>query len=104
MRELTPQELQGILKDPDLILLDVRMPEEFEIASLSGSLHIPMPEVPKRLGDLNPGSRIVVLCHHGIRSERVARLLERSGFTDVSHLVGGLDRWADDVDPSMPRY
>lgn len=104
MRDLKPLELQRILADDRVVLLDVRMPEEVAIASLPGSLHIPMHEVPQRLGDLDRASRIIVLCHHGVRSERVARLLERSGFTDVSHLAGGIDRWADEIDPSMPRY
>lgn len=104
MQHLSPLELQSMLGRADLTLLDVRMPEEIEIASIPGALQIPMHEIPQRLGDLNQSSCIVVLCHHGVRSEQVARLLERSGFSDVSHLAGGIDRWADEIDPSMPRY
>jgi rhodanese-related sulfurtransferase len=63
-----------------------------------------MHELQDRIGELNPGASIGVLCHHGVRSEMAARFLERSGFADVSHLGGGIEAWSEQIDPSIPRY
>lgn len=104
MRNLTAADLQARLAAGPVNLLDVRSDEERALAHLAGSTHIPMHEIEHRLDELNPQAEIVVLCHHGMRSERVARFLEKQGFSAVSHLVGGLDAWAETIDPSMPRY
>jgi len=104
MRNLAPEELKVLLDTGSSVLLDVRMPEELEIASLAGAVHIPLNELPARLSELNPAAPIVVLCHHGVRSEMAGRLLERNGFADVLHLSGGIDAWSQDIDPRIPRY
>lgn len=104
MRNLAPEELKTLLAAGNTLLLDVRTPEELEIASLPGALNIPLNELPARLSELNPAAPIVVLCHHGVRSEMAGRLLERNGFADVSHLSGGIDAWSQDIDPQVPRY
>ncbi len=102
---ITPRELKGRLEaggnDPEL--LDVREPWEFETARIEGSRLIPMNELPERVSELDPDSEIVVICHHGARSAYVTRSLERSGFSDVSNLEGGLDAYSQ-VDSSVPRY
>lgn len=104
MRNLAPEELKTLLDSGSSVLLDVRMAEELEIASLPGAVHIPLNELPARMSELNPAAPIVVLCHHGVRSEMAGRLLERNGFADVSHLSGGIDAWSQDIDPQIPRY
>ncbi|GAC1625692.1 MAG: rhodanese-like domain-containing protein [Nevskia sp.] len=104
MRNLTPEQLKALLDARSLVLLDVRMPEEIEIASLPGSINIPLNELPARLGELNPQAPIAVLCHHGVRSEMAGRVLERNGFAEVAHLIGGIDAWSQDIDPQVPRY
>lgn len=104
MRNLAPEELKLLLDSGSSVLLDVRMPEELEIASLPGAVNIPLNELPARMSELNPAAPIVVLCHHGVRSEMAGRLLERNGFADVSHLSGGIDAWSQDIDPQIPRY
>ena len=88
------------------VLLDVREPEEFTTASIEGTLQIPMRTVPSRLVDLEPhrGDRIVVHCHHGGRSARVAQWLRDQGFEQVQNMAGGIDAWSQLVDPSVPRY
>lgn len=86
-----------------LTLLDVRTPEELELAQLPQARHIPMDQIPARLAELNPQAAIAVLCHHGSRSMQVARFLERNGFTDVINVAGGIDAWAQ-MDTSVPRY
>jgi len=103
MRTLNPSDFQAHVA-AGALLLDVRMPEELEIAALPGAINIPLNDLPDRIGELNPGAAIAVLCHHGVRSERAARFLERSGFGDVSHLAGGIDAWSLEIDESVPRY
>ena len=104
MRTLSPTEFQALVAS-GAVLLDVRLPEELAIAALPGPVvNIPLNDLPDRIGELNPGQPIAVLCHHGVRSERAARFLERSGFTDVSHLAGGIDAWSLELDESLPRY
>jgi rhodanese-related sulfurtransferase len=104
MRNLSPAELKALLDDRSVVLLDVRQAEELEIAQLPGALHIPLNELPARLGELNPQAPIAVLCHHGVRSEMAGRLLERNGFASVAHLSGGIDAWSQQIDPALPRY
>ena len=104
MRHLSPAEVKALVDAGPITLLDVRTPEELELARLPGALHIPMAELPARVGELNPQAPIIVLCHHGVRSEMAGRFLERNGFADVSHLSGGIDAWSESVDPSVPRY
>lgn len=104
MRTLSPAELKEWLDRRAVCLLDVREPEELELARLPDAIHIPLAELPARLAELDPQRPIVAFCHHGIRSELAARLLERNGFAEVAHLSGGIDAWAQAVDPSIPRY
>jgi rhodanese-related sulfurtransferase len=104
MRNLSPEQLKELLDQGQLRLLDVRQAEELEIASIAGALHIPLNELPSRLGELDPAQPIAALCHHGVRSEMAGRLLERNGFTQVAHLSGGIDAWSQAIDPGVPRY
>jgi rhodanese-related sulfurtransferase len=108
MRRFTPVELQAYLaqnaKPP--LLLDVREPWEYHICQLSGSQLIPMREIPQAVedGDLDPAQEIVAICHHGIRSRQVAYYLEQQGFDKVINLEGGVEAWANEIDPAMPHY
>jgi rhodanese-related sulfurtransferase len=104
MRTIDVHELQQLLADGKIMLLDVRGDDEFSYAAIAGSVHIPLPELPRRADELNPARPIAVLCHHGLRSEMAARWLERNGFTDVSNVAGGIDAWSMHVDPTVPRY
>jgi rhodanese-related sulfurtransferase len=88
----------------DFVLLDVREPFELEQASLPGVTHVPMREIPARVSDLDRGAEIAVMCHYGGRSERVAQFLAMQGFTRVHNVEGGIDAYAERVDPSVPRY
>jgi rhodanese-related sulfurtransferase len=105
MNQLLPAQLkEKIAAGEDLKLLDVREAWEFETARIEGSTLIPMGEVARRIGELDPASELVVICHHGGRSMQVAAYLQRQGFTKVHNLSGGVDAWARTVDPSMPVY
>ena len=86
------------------MLLDVREAWEVAVCAIDGALHVPMNEVPGALGRLDRERETVVLCHHGVRSQHVGLFLERSGFTRVINLAGGIDAWAREVDPAMATY
>ena len=90
--------------DAPIVLLDVRELPELALSSLPGVTHIPMGAIPRRIDELDPDAAVVVMCHHGVRSMRVALFLKQQGFSDVSNLRGGIDAWSLELDPSVPRY
>ena len=103
--EILPRDLKTRLDKGDaVVLLDVREPEEVATVHLPGSVHIPMGDIPGRLHELDPDKEIIVYCHHGIRSMRVAMFLAQRDFMQVKNLAGGIDAWALDVAPGMARY
>jgi adenylyltransferase/sulfurtransferase len=98
--ELAEAQRQG----RDLLLLDVREPFEWEIAHLAGATHVPLGELPARLGELDGHREVITYCHRGVRSLGAAEILRAAGFTKVRSLRGGIDAWARDVDTGMARY
>ena len=88
------------------LLLDCREPDEHALTRIEGAVLIPMRTIPERLAELEPrrGDRIVVHCHHGVRSLRVARFLRERGFAAAQSMAGGIEAWALEIDPSLPRY
>jgi rhodanese-related sulfurtransferase len=85
-------------------VLDVREARERDICQIEGSLHIPMANVPARIDDLPTHQPLVVICHHGARSQRVVDLLRSAGFDNAVNLDGGIEAWACEIDRSMRRY
>jgi rhodanese-related sulfurtransferase len=106
MRDISPSELRSRLETAENkpLLLDVREPQEYAHCHIEGSIHIPMNDIPARLGEFDPQQEIVVICHHGMRSRMVAEYLERQGFRNMVNLRGGVDAWAREVAHDMPRY
>ena len=106
MRQLSPVDLQRRLgQNPAPLLLDVREPWEYAIARIDGSVNMPMSGLGAVWRDaLDPARETVVICHHGGRSFQVALFLERVGFAQVANLDGGVNAWAEEVDPAMPCY
>lgn len=105
--ELTPTEFCERWPEAErtqVVLLDVREHVELEIAAVSGARHIPMREVPARLAELDREGPVVVMCHAGGRSRRVAEYLLSNGFEQVFNLKGGIDAWSTEIDPQVPRY
>lgn len=91
------------------VLLDVREVSELQRASIQPGadfdlVHIPMGLIPPRLHELDPGRPVACMCHHGGRSMRVAAFLEYQGFKHVANISGGINAWAMQVDPTVPRY
>jgi adenylyltransferase/sulfurtransferase len=104
--EITPAELAELLQtDARPYLLDVRNPYEVVIASIPGTDKvIPVDQLPERLSELDTSLDMVVYCRSGARSGRAVELLKSAGFRKVKNMVGGILRWADDVDPSVAKY
>jgi sulfur-carrier protein adenylyltransferase/sulfurtransferase len=100
-----PRELAERLAQPDRpLLVDVRQLEEWQLCHLAGAIHVPMDQLAQRLDELDRECEVVVYCHHGIRSQLAAQFLLRQGFKRVRNLVGGIDAWSVEIDPSTPRY
>jgi rhodanese-related sulfurtransferase len=107
LNEIAASELAAWLSDPRRekpVLLDVREAWEWQAARIEGARHIPMREVPARLGEIDRDREVVAICHHGGRSQQVAMFLEKNGFAKVHNLVGGVDAWSRTVDPAVPLY
>lgn len=103
--QLTPTEAAARLAAPEPpLLLDVRTPAEYALATIAGAVLMPMDELSGRLGELDPDAPLIVMCHHGVRSLHVAHYLAQRGFEDVANLQGGIDRWSTEIDPAVPRY
>ncbi len=85
-------------------LIDVREAHELAICGIEGAAHIPMPQIPAHTGDLPAGHPIVVMCHHGGRSQMVVNFLRKNGHANAINLAGGIDAWSEEIDPSVPRY
>ena len=105
MIDVTPTQVQSWMNDGrDFSILDVRGPQEYAICRIDGSTLIPVAELEGRLGELDPAKLWVVHCHHGPRSTRATNILRDNGFPQAYNLAGGIDAWAEQVDPSLPRY
>ena len=87
----------------NLFLLDVRDPYEYEKSNIGGHL-IPLPQLPKRLNELNADQEIVAVCKMGPRGVKAVELLQKYGFKKVSNLRGGIHAWSDRIDRSVRKY
>ncbi len=100
-----PNELKQMIDaDRDFVLLDVREEWEYQLVHIEGAVSIPLGELPRRSRELSPIDEIIVYCHHGMRSLDAAYLLQQLGFKSVLSVVGGIDKWASEVDQNLQRY
>ncbi len=107
MQNLSAPALAEWLADPSRpapVVLDVREPWEVATAQITGSVFIPMREIPARSEELDDDVDVVCVCHHGARSAQVGMFLESRGHTKVFNLQGGIDAWSRQVDSSVPVY
>jgi molybdopterin/thiamine biosynthesis adenylyltransferase/rhodanese-related sulfurtransferase len=86
------------------VLIDVREPHEYQICNIPAARLIPLGEVGKRLGELDPEADIVIHCKSGMRSARACGILKAAGFKHVRNMKGGILAWSDRVDRSVPKY
>ena len=107
VREIAPLALKDKLtgEAEPVVLLDVRTPQEHALVALAGSVLIPLQEFNERLAELDAlrGKSVVAYCHTGVRSFHAAAFLASRG-VDAASLAGGIDRYAAEVDPRLPRY
>jgi rhodanese-related sulfurtransferase len=102
--DITPAELaEKIAANADeVILIDVREPYEWQVGHLPTARHIPLAQVPQRLVEIPKDVEVIMICRSGGRSARAQDyLLRQAGYTNVKNLVGGMQRWARDVDPKI---
>ncbi|MCH8319835.1 MAG: ThiF family adenylyltransferase, partial [Acidobacteria bacterium] len=103
--EVTAKELKEELdQGQDPYILDVRNPVEYEISRIEGSHLIPLDQLLNRLNELDSARDIVAHCRTGARSAKAIEMLQGAGFRKLRNLKGGVLAWADEVDPTMPKY
>jgi adenylyltransferase/sulfurtransferase len=104
-RDMSVRELKARLDaGDDLVLLDVREHNEWEIGRLPGARLIPVNSVTARAHELSTADEIVVYCKSGVRSARAVEALRQLGFRKLSNLRGGINAWSQQIDPSVPLY
>lgn len=103
--DTTVEDLKTRIDGKDEVLvLDVREPQEFQICRIPGSTLIPLNDLPQRLAELEGYKNMVVHCKSGVRSAKAVKLLHEAGFSDAKNLRGGILAWIDEIDPSLPKY
>jgi rhodanese-related sulfurtransferase len=110
IHQITVEELAVSLasKRESIQLVDVREPEELEIAKLDGFMNLPLSRFAEWGNTirnyLSEDAETIVMCHHGMRSAQMCQWLMSQGFTNVKNLAGGIDAYSVMIDPSVPRY
>jgi rhodanese-related sulfurtransferase len=103
--EYTVREVAELLKSPrPPKLLDTREAAEWELAHLPGSQPFTQAWLDEVLETWERSAPVVTVCHHGVRSLNLARYLQQQGFTQVRSMKGGVEAWALEIDPALPRY
>jgi rhodanese-related sulfurtransferase len=103
--DISPTELIARIEGDEAVnLIDVRESEEYELARIEAARLLPLSRFNEWAKTLDPNEEIIFLCHHGMRSAHVCMILAREGFKNLRNLAGGIDRWSQEVDRSVPRY
>jgi rhodanese-related sulfurtransferase len=105
VREMTVEELKARRdRGESPLVIDVREDWELQLASIPDVVHVPMNQLPARLGEFTREAETIVMCHAGGRSMRVAHFLAGKGFTNVANLSGGISAWSQAIDATVPLY
>ena len=103
--QVTPLEIAARLgRHEDFDLIDVREPSEWAIGRLPGAQLVPLGTLPEAAAGFDPSRDVVVYCKAGVRGAKAVRQLQEKGFRHVANLTGGILRWSDEVDPTVPKY
>jgi adenylyltransferase/sulfurtransferase len=102
--EITPVDAAARLAKGEIDIIDVREPHELQIAKYPKVTAIPLGQLADHIGELPRDRDLVLACRTGMRSAKAVQQLQAAGFTRVWNLAGGIHRWIDDVDPSLPKY
>ena len=105
VKQISTSELNGLLlRDEEFVLLDVRESWEFEFAKIAGAILMPLATLPNNINKFDTNSKIVCICHHGVRSYHAAQYIMQQGYKNILNLVGGIDAWSCEIDSTIPRY
>ncbi len=104
--EVTVQDMQNALKSPEkgIRVIDVREPDEYEIARVAGVPLFPLSRLNQQFTELDPNQQIYIHCKAGKRSMKALEFLRQQGFKYVKSVKGGIDAWSDQIDPGVPKY
>lgn len=104
--EITVQELKQVLDHPrdGVVVLDVREPDEYQIARIPGTVLLPLSQLPKRVQELDPETTYYIHCKSGMRSMKALQFLRQQGFQKLKNVKGGIAAWSEQIDPKVPRY
>jgi len=103
--EIEPEELKRMMNNGDRVtVIDVRESQERQISKITGSVSIPLNKIKEKVNELSRSDLIVLQCRTGIRSAKALKILRDAGFNNLKNLKGGINAWADQVDPKMPKY
>lgn len=105
--EIDCVEVKSMLdRGESMILIDCREQDEWDLVHIPEAQLVPMSQISEQLNELEPhrDARVVIHCHHGGRSMRVASWLRQQGFSQAQSMAGGIDGWAERIDPSLARY
>jgi adenylyltransferase/sulfurtransferase len=103
--EIQPSQLaQRLQRGEKLEIIDVREPYEWQIGHIPGARLVPLGQIAEEIPRLDKRRETILYCKVGGRSMNAAKQLASAGVADVRNLAGGILRWIDEVDPTMPRY
>jgi adenylyltransferase/sulfurtransferase len=104
--EVTVQEMKKALDNPNLGIkvIDVREPDEYEIAHITGVPLLPLSQIEQRFTELDPNSQYYIHCKSGIRSMKALHFLRGQGFKYLKNVKGGITAWSEEIDSNVPRY
>ncbi|HRH45711.1 MAG TPA: molybdopterin-synthase adenylyltransferase MoeB [Pyrinomonadaceae bacterium] len=106
LEEITATELKNLIDvNPNLQIIDVREPFEFEIAKIPNTKLIPLGEVVNRANEIDASQTAIIHCKGGVRSAKAIKALQEIGYNGkLINLKGGITAWSDEVDSSVPKY
>lgn len=105
IEEISVQQLKEKMdKQESFILIDVREPHEFELCKIEGAILIPLGSLESELSQLDKSADYVIQCRLGGRSAKGVEMMKKKGFESVVNLAGGITKWAQEIEPSMPTY
>jgi adenylyltransferase/sulfurtransferase len=104
--EVTVQDMKQALENPKLGIkvLDVREPDEYQIAHVEGVPLLPLSQLAQRYSELDPEQPYYIHCKAGSRSLQAVQFLRRHGFASLKSVKGGIKAWSEEIDPSVPKY
>ena len=105
INDIMPKDLKARLDAGEALqIIDVREYWEVNLGTIEGAIHIPMNDIPYSLDEIPDDKPVIFMCHTGVRSAQVTEWVKRQGRENVLNLVGGIERWSREIDPSIPRY